>query len=85
MELFRHIATELGWADGDWFFTCVAWMSMIEDIMSADGSCTMAAAGANVSPPEALCVRAAARAPRCCSICWILAARRAPVHCVDPF
>lgn len=46
VELWRRIATELGWGDGDWFFTCMDWTPMIDDILSADGKCTMAAAGA---------------------------------------
>ncbi|KAI8474114.1 MAG: hypothetical protein J3K34DRAFT_495859 [Monoraphidium minutum] len=48
-QLFRRIADEMGWSDSDWVFTCIDWTPMIEDIMSPDGLCTMAAAGVEMS------------------------------------
>ncbi|GBF93621.1 hypothetical protein Rsub_06343 [Raphidocelis subcapitata] len=49
IELWRRIATAMGWADSDWTFTCIDWTPMIEDLIAPDGRCTMAAAGVEVS------------------------------------
>lgn len=46
VELFRLVATELGWKEGrDWYFSCEDWTPMLEDLLSANGTCTMSAAG----------------------------------------
>jgi hypothetical protein len=47
IALWRRIATNMGWAEGDdWVLSCVDWTPMIEDLLSPNGACTMAAAGA---------------------------------------
>lgn len=46
IELSRQLAKALGWADEDWFFTCIdEWTPLIDDILAPDGRCTMLAAG----------------------------------------
>jgi ABC-type amino acid transport substrate-binding protein len=46
VELFRLVATDLGWKEGrDWYFSCEDWTPMLEDLLSANGTCTMSAAG----------------------------------------
>ena len=35
----------MGWADGDWTFSCVDWDAMIEDLTDPNGLCSFAAAG----------------------------------------
>lgn len=45
IELWRAIATDLGWSDTDWTFYCMDWTIMIDDLSSSQGNCTAAAAG----------------------------------------
>lgn len=45
VALWREIAADLGWADSDWFFSCVDWTEMINDLVDPAGNCTFAAAG----------------------------------------
>jgi len=45
VALWRKVAADLGWADGDWTFSCVDWTAMIDDLKSTDGKCSFAAAG----------------------------------------
>ncbi|KAF8061164.1 hypothetical protein HT031_004626 [Scenedesmus sp. PABB004] len=54
VALWRAIASDLGWADTDWAFTCVDWTPMIDDLVSPDGLCSFAAAGVEVSVPNIL-------------------------------
>eukprot|EP00879_Flechtneria_rotunda_P027717 GHRR01029704.1.p1 GENE.GHRR01029704.1~~GHRR01029704.1.p1 ORF type:complete len:142 (+),score=27.56 GHRR01029704.1:98-523(+) len=45
VALWRELARDLGWADGDWSFVCMDWTPMIDDLLDPNGACTMAAAG----------------------------------------
>eukprot|EP00878_Enallax_costatus_P030352 GHUV01033042.1.p1 GENE.GHUV01033042.1~~GHUV01033042.1.p1 ORF type:complete len:137 (+),score=4.37 GHUV01033042.1:332-742(+) len=51
VALWRKIATDLGWADSDWTFSCVDWTEMINDLLSPTGSCSFAAAGGQMVRP----------------------------------
>lgn len=50
IELFRKGAQHLGWKDDDYYFTCEDWTPMIDDLLSSNGTCTMAAAGEQPGP-----------------------------------
>lgn len=45
IALWRQVAQDMGWADGDWTFSCVDWDAMIEDLTDPNGLCSFAAAG----------------------------------------
>lgn len=47
VELFRLVAGELGWHEGDdWVMRCMRYGDMIADVRDPSGSCAIAAAGA---------------------------------------
>ncbi|KAF6257204.1 ligand-gated ion channel-domain-containing protein [Scenedesmus sp. NREL 46B-D3] len=49
VELFRMLAQEVGWEDGDYAFTCMKYSDMLEDLKSPTGLCSLSAAGVEVS------------------------------------
>lgn len=49
VELFRRVAHHIGWHEEDYYFTCEDWTPMIDDLLSPNGTCTMAAAGEQLS------------------------------------
>ena len=57
VELFREVAHHLGWPDEDYYFACEDWTPMIDDLLSPNGTCTMAAAGAHTWPETTPCMR----------------------------
>ena len=45
VELFRMLAHEVGWATGDYTFTCMDYDDMMADLNDPAGSCSLSAAG----------------------------------------
>ena len=45
IELFRKIAQDLGWEAEDWYFDCIDWSPMMDDLRADDGTCFMTASG----------------------------------------
>lgn len=45
VALWRAIAKDLGWEETSWTFKCMDWSEMIDDLVSSNGSCSLAAAG----------------------------------------
>jgi hypothetical protein len=39
------LASEVGWEDTDYVFTCIKYSDMLDDLKSSNGSCSMSAAG----------------------------------------
>lgn len=50
VELFRMLAEEVGWGDSDYFFTCMPFTDMMEDLKSPNGSCSLTATGKDTDP-----------------------------------
>jgi hypothetical protein len=48
VALWREIALDLGWTDSDWSFRCMDWTEMLDDLVDPDGTCSFAAAGAQM-------------------------------------
>lgn len=48
VELFRHVAQELQWAPESWYFRCMDWTPMLDDLLSDSGTCYLSAAGITV-------------------------------------
>jgi ABC-type amino acid transport substrate-binding protein len=45
IELFREIAHVVGWQPEDWYFNCMDWTELIDDLHASNGTCFMAASG----------------------------------------
>jgi ABC-type amino acid transport substrate-binding protein len=45
IELFNDIVRSLGWEADDWYYDCIDWSTMLEDLRAANGTCFMAASG----------------------------------------
>lgn len=45
IDLWRLMVADLGWAEEDWFFSCLDWSPMIDDLLDPNGNCFAAAAG----------------------------------------
>lgn len=46
IELFRMAASEVGWAEADFVFTCMDYTVMMADLNNPAGNCTVVATGA---------------------------------------
>lgn len=46
IELFRMAASEVGWAESDFIFTCMDYTVMMADLNDPAGNCTVVATGA---------------------------------------
>ena len=51
IEVFREIANAIGWQSDDWFFDCIDWTEMMDDLAASNGTCFMAASG-EWKPPQ---------------------------------
>ncbi|WIA44152.1 hypothetical protein OEZ86_010489 [Tetradesmus obliquus] len=49
VELFRMLAQEVGWEEGDYVFSCIKYSEMIDDLKSPTGLCSLSAGGVEVS------------------------------------
>lgn len=59
------LTEEVGWGDTDYFFTCMPFTDMMEDLKSPNGSCSLTATGKDTDPLQLKTWHECRQAGRC--------------------